>query len=83
MIKYYNYIYFIYYVYIIYRIPGGASGKELTCQCRRRERQGFEPRSGRSPRGRRGKPLQYSCWKNPLDRGAGWAIVHRVAQSWT
>ena len=30
-----------------------------------------------------GNPLQYSCLKNPMDRGAWWATVHRVAQSWT
>ena len=28
-------------------------------------------------------PLQYSCLENPTDRGAWWAIVHRVAKSWT
>ena len=28
-------------------------------------------------------PLQYSCLENPADRGAWWAAVHRVAQSWT
>ena len=28
-------------------------------------------------------PLQYSCLENPVDRGAWWAAVHRVAQSWT
>ena len=28
-------------------------------------------------------PLQYSCLENPLDRGAWWAIVHRVAKSRT
>ena len=25
----------------------------------------------------------YSCLENPVDRGAWWAPVHRVAQSWT
>ena len=28
-------------------------------------------------------PLQYSCLENPMDRGAWWATVHRVAQSQT
>ena len=28
-----------------------------------------------------GNPLQYSCLENPVDRGAWWAGVHRVAQS--
>ena len=27
-----------------------------------------------------GNPLQYSCLKNPMDRGAGQATVHGVAQ---
>ena len=29
--------------------PGGASGKELTCQCRRRNRCGFDPRVEQIP----------------------------------
>ena len=28
-------------------------------------------------------PLQYSYLENPMDRGAWWATVHRVAKSWT
>ena len=28
-------------------------------------------------------PLQYSCLKNPLNRGAWQAIVYRVSKSWT
>ena len=39
--------------------------------------------SGRSPGGGHGNPLQYSCLENPMDRGALWATVQRVAQSWT
>ena len=27
-----------------------------------------------------GNPLQYSCLKNPMDRGASRAIVHEVAK---
>ena len=30
-----------------------------------------------------GNPLRYSCLENPVDRGALWAAVHRVAQSQT
>ena len=30
-----------------------------------------------------GNPLQYSCLENPVDRGAWWAAVHGVTQSWT
>ena len=36
---------------------------------------------GRSPGGRDGNPLQYSCLKNPMDRGAWWATVHIVEKS--
>ena len=28
-----------------------------------------------------GNPLQYSCLENPMDSGAWWATVHRVAES--
>ena len=28
-----------------------------------------------------GTPLQYSCLEDPMDRGAWWAAVHRVAKS--
>ena len=41
------------------------------------------PRSGRSPGGENGNPLQYSCLENPMDRGAWQAAVGRVVQSWT
>ena len=30
-----------------------------------------------------GNPLQYSCLENPMDGGAWWATVHRVAESRT
>ena len=33
------------------------------------------PGSGRSPPGGCCNPLQYSCLKNPMDRGAWWATV--------
>ena len=36
---------------------------------------------GRTPGGGNGNPLQYSCLENPVDRGAWWATVHRVAKS--
>ena len=38
---------------------------------------------GRSPGGGNSNPLQYSCLKNPMDRGARWAAVHGVAKSRT
>ena len=36
---------------------------------------GSIPRSGRSPGGEHGNPLQYSCLENPMDRGAWLATV--------
>ena len=39
--------------------------------------------SGRSPGEGNGHPLQYSCLGDPMDRGAWWATVHRVAKSCT
>ena len=44
---------------------------------------GSIPGSGRSPGEGTGNPLQYSCLKNPMDRGAWWATVHGVAKSQT
>ena len=41
------------------------------------------PRSGKIPGGGHGNPLQCSCLKNLMDRGAWQATVHRVAQSQT
>ena len=44
---------------------------------------GSIPGSGRPPGGGHGNPLQCSCLDNPVDRGAWWAALHRVAKSWT
>ena len=41
----------------------------------------FDPWVGKIPRGGHGNPLQYSCPGNPMDCGAWWAMVHRVAKS--
>ena len=38
---------------------------------------------GRSPGEGNGKPLQYSCLENPMDRGAWQATVHGVAMRQT
>ena len=44
---------------------------------------GSIPGSGRSPGEGNGSPLQYSCLENPMDGGAWWTTVHRVAKSQT
>ena len=59
---------------MVKNLPANAGDKRDT---------GLNPGSGRSPGGGRGSPFQYSYLRNPMDRGAWWAIVHRVAQSWT
>ena len=46
-------------------------------------RVGLIPGSGRSLGEGKGYPLQYACLENPMDRGAWWATVHRVAKSQT
>ena len=63
--------------------PGGARGKESTSKSGDIEDMGLIPRSGSSPRGGHGEPLQYSYLENPKDRRAWQAIVHRVAKSQT
>ena len=40
---------------------------------------GWEDQPGGGP----GNPLQYSCLEHPMDRGAWWATVHGIVQSWT
>ena len=42
---------------------------------------GSIPESERSPEEGNGNPLKYSYLKNPMDRGAWQAIVHRVTKS--
>ena len=44
---------------------------------------GLIPGSERSPKRGNGHPLQYSCLKNPMDRGAWCATVHEVTKTWT
>ena len=41
---------------------------------------GLIPGSGRSPVGGNSKPLQYSFLRNPMDKGAWQATVHRVTK---
>ena len=45
--------------------PGGSTGKEPTCQCRRWKRRRFDPWAGRIPAGGRGKPLSVPAWRIP------------------
>ena len=62
--------------------PGGTSGKELPCQCRKLKRHSFDPWVGKIPGEGHGYPLQYSYLENSVDRGAWW-VTHRAAKSQT
>ena len=42
---------------------------------------GSIPRSGRSPGGGQGNPLQYFCLENPITEKLGRLIAHRFAKS--
>ena len=65
------------------RLPQWLSGKETACSAGATGDVGSIPGLGRFPRGGHGNPLQYSCLKNPMDRGAWRATVHGVAKSRT
>ena len=61
--------------------PGGTSGKEPSCQCRRCERLGFSPWVGKIPWRRAWQPTPAFLPDESMDRGAWQDIVHGVAQS--
>ena len=58
--------------------PGGSDAKESAHIV---GDLGLIPELGRSPGGRHGTALQYSCLENPMDRGAWRAAVHGVPKS--
>ena len=60
--------------------PGGSEVKVSACNV---GDLGSIPGSGRSPGEGNGNPFQYSWLENPMDGGAWWATVHRVAKSLT
>ena len=60
--------------------PGGSDAKESACNA---GDPGSIPGLGRSPGEGNGNPLQYSCLTNFMDKGAWWATVPGVTESWT
>ena len=60
---------------ILRGFPGGSGGKESTCSVGEPRDVGLIPESGRFHGEGHGKPLQYSCLENPMDR-AWWATIH-------
>ena len=63
--------------------PAGSVGKKSACDAGDTGDSSLIPGLGRSPGRGHGNALQYSCLGNPVDRGAWWATVNRVAKSWT
>ena len=61
--------------------PGGTNGRQPTASSGNLGDVGSIHRSGISSGGGHGNLFQYSCPENPMDRGAFWAMVHRVAKS--
>ena len=59
--------------------PGGTSGEESTCQCRRR---GFDPWVGKIPWRRKWQLSPVFLPGESINRGAWWATVSGVAKSW-
>ena len=65
---------------IVLGFPGGSDSKASACNA---GNLGSIPEPGRSPGEGNDNPLQCSCLENPMDRGAGQAIVHGVGKSQT
>ena len=63
--------------------PNGSVGKKSTCNAGDTGDGSLIPGSGRSPGGGNGNPLQYSCLKHPMERGAWRTSVHGIAKSQT
>ena len=61
--------------------PGGTSGKDPACQCKRSKKQGFNPWARKTLWRRRWQPTPVFLPGNPMDRGAWRATVHRVTES--
>ena len=59
---------------------GESGGSEVKASACSTGDLGSIPGMGRSPGEGNGNPLQYSCLENPMDGGAWWATVHRVAE---
>ena len=58
--------------------PDGSVVKNLPASARVAGDTGLIPGLGRSPGEGNGNHLQYACLENSRDRGAWWAITHRV-----
>ena len=59
--------------FLVGGFPGGSGVKNLPASAEDTADVGSIPELGSSPRGGNGNPFQYSCVKNPMDRGA-WRV---------
>ena len=73
---FYIHIYFFFFFFS----PRWLSGNKSACQA---GDVSSIPGLGRSPGEVNANPLQYSCLRNPMDRGAWWATVQGVTKSLT
>ena len=60
--------------------PDGTMIKNLPASAGVTGDMGLSPGSERSPGGRHGNLLQYSCLGNPMDKGVWWATVYGVTE---
>ena len=76
---------YVYVSRIIYKkiFPGGTVVKNLPANAGDAGNSGSIPGLGISPGVGNGKPLQYPCLENSMDRGTWRATVHGVAKSQT
>ena len=74
---------YIFTLFFFFYTSGFASGTVVKNPPASSGDMGLLPGSGRSPGGRNGNSLQYSCLGNPMDWGAWRVTVHGVAKSWT
>ena len=58
-------------------LPWGLSSKESTCWCRSH---GFDSWVRKMPWRRAWQPTPVDCLEHPMNRGAWWAIIHRVTK---
>ena len=83
------YIYIYIYIYTHTRVCVCILASQMALMVenlaanRRLRDAGLIPGLGRSPGGRHGNLLQYSCLENPMDSGAWWTTIHRVGKSET
>ena len=70
---------------MIYKMdfPGGASGKELACQCRKHKRWRFNAWVRKIPWRRAWQPTLFFLPAESMDRGAFRATDHWATQRWT